>query len=304
MKSIRIGTRGSPLALIQTQEVMGKLLEHHPFLKGYLEVIPIKTIGDTIMDRSLIDLGGKSLFTKEIEQALLKEEIDLAVHSMKDVTVDCLEGLLFPAILEREDPRDALISREGISLETLPKGALFGTSSLRRQAYILNKFPHITPTSLRGNVNTRIEKIKTGEVDAALLAVAGLKRLGLMEEITQILSLEDCLPAVAQGAIGIQCREKDFNLLKLLSSINHSETFAAVTAERAFMKTLNGSCRTPIAAYATLEGEILTLKGMISDPNGHNMRFVTYKGLPSHPKEIGCKAANILLKEGTCPTFS
>ncbi|MDK3154979.1 hydroxymethylbilane synthase [Kamptonema cortianum] len=304
MKNIRIGTRGSPLALIQTQEVMDKLLEYHPFLKGRLEVIPIKTAGDTIMDRSLIDLGGKSLFTKEIEHALLKEEIDLAVHSMKDVTVDCLEGLLFPAMLEREDPRDALISRGGIPFETLPKGTLFGTSSLRRQAYVLNKFPHVTPISLRGNVSTRIEKVKTGEVDATLLAVAGLKRLGLMNEITQILSLEDCLPAVAQGAIGIQCREKDFNLLEILSPINHPVTFATITAERAFMKTLNGSCRTPVAAYATFEGETLTLKGMICNPNGHNMRFVTHKGLASHSKKIGCEAANILLKEGTCPTFS
>ncbi|MDZ4322898.1 MAG: hydroxymethylbilane synthase, partial [Alphaproteobacteria bacterium] len=153
-------------------------------------------------------------------------------------------------------------------------------------------------------VSTRIEKIKTGDVDAALLAVAGLKRLGLMDEITQILSLEDCLPAVAQGAIGIQCREKDFNLLELLSSINHPVTFTTITAERAFMKTLNGSCRTPIAAYATLEGETLTLKGMISNPNGYNMRFVTHKGLSSHPEDVGRDAANILLKEGACPTFS
>jgi len=304
MKSIRIGTRGSPLALIQTQKVMDKLLEHHPFLKGRLEVVPIKTTGDTIVDRSLIDLGGKSLFTKEIEHALQKEEIDLAVHSMKDVTVDGLEGLFFPAMLEREDPRDALISREGVVFENLLPGALFGTSSLRRQAYVLNKFPHFKVTSLRGNVMTRIEKVRTGEINATLLAVAGLKRLGLMDEITQILSLDEYIPAVAQGAIGVQCRETDETLLEILVPLNHHPTFIAVTAERAFMKTLNGSCRTPIAAYAFLEGNVLYLKGMISDPQGQNMRFVSHKGLSSHPEEIGVGAAQILLKEGSCPTFS
>lgn len=304
MKSIRIGTRGSPLALIQTQKVVDKLLEHHPFLKGRLEVVPIKTTGDTIVDRSLIDLGGKSLFTKEIEHALQKEEIDLAVHSMKDVTVNGLKGLFFPAMLEREDPRDALISRDGIGFEDLPPGALFGTSSLRRQSYILNKFPHLKVTSLRGNVMTRIEKVRTGEIDATLLAVAGLKRLGLMDEITQILSLDEYIPAVAQGAIGVQCRESDKTLLEILSPLNHHPTFIAVTAERAFMKTLNGSCRTPIAAYAFIESDALCLKGMISDPQGQNMRFVNHKGLSSHPEEIGVGAAQILLKEDSCPTFS
>lgn len=302
MKTIRLGTRGSPLALIQTQLVLEGLGACHPALKGRFEVVPIKTTGDVIVDRSLIDLGGKSLFTKEIEQALAEGTIDLAVHSMKDVTVDCLPGLVFPAMLEREDPRDALISGAGLSLENLPKGALFGTSSLRRQAYVLHTFPHVTPVSLRGNVATRIEKIRKGEMAATLLAVAGLKRLGLMDEITEILPLEDCLPAVAQGAIGVQCRADDSFCLDLLAPLNHGPTFEAVTAERAFMRDLNGSCRTPIAAHASITQGILMLKGMLSDPNGQNMRFVTHSGSAAQAERIGREAA-ALLKKTPCPTF-
>lgn len=287
----RIGTRGSPLALIQTQEVLQALKTHHPALKGRLEVVPIKTTGDTIVDRSLTDIGGKSLFTKEIELSLLKKEIDIAVHSMKDVAADVPEGLTYLAMLEREDPRDALITRDGQRLADLPMGALFGTSSLRRQAYVLSKFPQLQAASLRGNVPTRLQKIESGEFDAALFAVAGLKRLGLLEKATQILSLEECLPAVAQGAIGIQCREEDEELMNLLAPLNHHPTFQAVTAERAFMKALNGSCRTPIAAYGYIEGEILFLKGMTSEPQGQNMRFISHQGPFLQAESIGKEAA-------------
>jgi len=299
----RIGTRGSPLSLIQTREVMRAFEIRHPDLKGRLEVVPMKTTGDTIVDRSLIDLGGKSLFTKEIETALLKGSIDLAVHSMKDMSAEFPSGLIVPAMLEREDPRDALITREGQRLEDLPNGALFGTSSLRRQAFVLQKFPRLQSVSLRGNVQTRLLKIEKGDIAATLLAVAGLKRLDLLEKATQILSLEEFLPAVAQGAIGIQCREEDSDLLALLAPLNHQATYQAVSAERAFMKALNGSCRTPIAAYGMIEGETLSLKGMLSEPQGHNMRFVSHSGSASQAEDIGRDAAQ-LLQEKACAVSS
>lgn len=303
MKTFRIGTRGSPLALIQTQEVIRAFEVCHPLLKGRFEIVAMKTTGDTIVDRSLVDLGGKSLFTKEIENALLNHDIDLAVHSMKDVATEVPKGLTFPAMLEREDARDALITRECLSLEDLPRGALFGTSSLRRQAHVLHKFPHFHVTLLRGNVPTRLQKVENGEIDAALLAVAGLKRLGLLEKATQILPLKEFLPAVAQGAIGIQCRDKDRDLIQLLTLLNHLPTFQAVTAERAFMRSLNGSCRTPIAAYGYIEGDTLFFRGMISEPQGHNMCFISHQGLASQAENIGQEAAR-LLREQTCPVSS
>lgn len=291
MRIFRIGTRASPLALAQTQEAIQALHAHHPSLKERLEVVPLQTTGDTIVDRSLADLGGNSLFTKEIERALLKDQIDLAVHSMKDMATDYPSGLNVAAMLKREDPRDALITREGKKLEDLPEESLFGTSSLRRQAYVLQKFPHFRVVSLRGNVSTRLEKIKKGEVDATLLAVAGLKRLGLLEKATQILSLEDFIPAVGQGAIGIQCREEDSDLLELLTHLNHLSTFQAVTAERAFLKALNGSCRTPLAAYASLKDDTLYLRGMKSDPQGQQMRFISHQGPSTQAERIGREAA-------------
>lgn len=303
MKTFRIGTRGSTLALIQTQEVIRSFEMYHPDLKGRFEVVTIKTTGDVIVDRSLTDVGGKSLFTKEIEAALLAERIDLAVHSMKDVTTDVPEGLLFPAMLEREDPRDALITRDLCSLEDLPEGALFGTSSLRRQAHVLHKYPHLCVTTLRGNVPTRLQKVERGEIDATLLAVAGLKRLGLLEKATQILSLDEFLPAVAQGAIGIQCREDDLELRELTECLNHLPTFQAVNGERAFLKSLNGSCRTPIAAYGYIEGETLFLRGMMSNPQGHTMRFVSHHGLAVHAEKVGIEAARVL-REQICPVSS
>lgn len=303
MRIYRIGTRGSPLALTQTQELIRALVARYPSLEHRLEILPIKTTGDSIMDRSLMDAGGKSLFTKEIEAALLTKAVDIAVHSMKDMTTDLPEGLSVPIMLEREDPRDALITREGQLLEDLPEGALFGTSSLRRQAYVLHKFPHFQTISLRGNVLTRLQKIDKGEMDATLLAVAGLKRLNLLDKATAILPLEDFLPAVGQGAIGIQCREDDNDVLEMVGPLNHFPTFQAVRAERAFMKALHGSCRTPMAAYGILEGESLFLKGMISDANGHNMRFISHKGLAVEAETIGREAAQ-LLQENTCPASS
>ncbi len=291
MKSLRIGTRASPLALAQTHEVLAALKRHFPTLT--VEIIPMTTTGDTIQDRRLTDIGGKSLFTKEIERALLRGDIDLAVHSMKDVAADGPTGLTFPAMLEREDPRDALVTYKSQPLEDLPHGALFGTSSLRRQAYVLHKYPHMSVVSLRGNVATRLEKVETGEVKATLLAVAGLKRLGLLAKATHILEVEECLPAVAQGAIGIQCREEDQDFLMPL---NHRPTFQAVSAERAFMKALQGSCRTPMAGYAFIEGHTLFFKGMVSDPEGQKRRFVSHEGPSLQATSIGEEAA-MRLKE-------
>jgi hydroxymethylbilane synthase len=291
MRTFRIGTRKSPLALVQTHEVISALEHYHPSLKGRCAVIPMKTTGDTIADRSLTDVGGKSLFTKEIEVALLKGTIDLAIHSMKDVSAEIPKGLVFPAMLKREDPRDALITRDGKPLNDLPSGALFGTSSLRRQAYVLHHYPHLTVTSLRGNVATRLEKVETGIVEATLLAVAGLKRLCFLEKATEILEIDKFLPAIGQGAIGIQCRENDQDVLDFLKPINHFPTYQAVTAERAFMKSLNGSCRTPMAAYAFLDGEILIFKGMLSDPQGQKMEYISVEGPASKAEELGEKAA-------------
>lgn len=301
MKPLRIGTRGSPLALIQTHEVIAGLVAHYPTL--IVEIIPIKTTGDTIIDRSLIDVGGKSLFTKEIEISLLKGDIDLAVHSMKDVTADVPEGLIIPSMLEREDPRDALITYQNKPLEDLSRGALFGTSSLRRQAYVLHQYPHLSVVSFRGNVATRLEKVAKGDVAATLLAVAGLKRLGLLDKATQILDLDQFLPAVAQGAIGIQCRADDERSLGYLASLNHLPTFQAVSAERAFMKALNGSCRTPLAGYGYLEGETLIFKGMISNPEGKEMHSVSLSGPASRAVHIGEEAA-FKLQEKRCAAFS
>lgn len=291
MKTFRLGTRESPLALVQTHEVISALEYYHPTLKGRFEIIPMKTMGDTIADRSLTDVGGKSLFTKEIEMALLNGTIDLAVHSMKDVSAEIPKGLIFPAMLKREDPRDVLVTRDRKPLSDLPSGTLFGTSSLRRQAYVLHHYPQLTVTSLRGNVATRLEKIEYGVVEATLLAVAGLKRLGFLEKATEILEIDRFLPAIGQGAIGIQCRKEDQDMLELLKSVNHFPTFQAVTAERAFMKSLNGSCRTPMAAYAFLDGETLIFKGMLSDPQGRWMETISHKGLASRAQKIGIEAA-------------
>lgn len=303
MKKIRIGTRGSPLALAQTHEVCRALERHHPQIKNYIDVISLKTTGDTIVDRSLTDVGGKSLFTKEIEEALLKEVIDIAVHSMKDMTAESPPGLIVPAMLEREDPRDALVTYQNQSLHDLPQGSLFGTSSLRRQAFVLSKYPHFQVVSLRGNVQTRLQKVETGDVHVTLLAVAGLKRLGLLEKATEILLLEDFIPAVGQGAIGLQCREQDKGMLELLSPLNHYPTFQTVSAERAFMKALNGSCRTPLAAYGSFRGETLLLKGMVSDPQGQHMYIISHEGISLEPEKIGQEAAQ-RLQEKRCLRFS
>lgn len=299
MRSLRIGTRGSTLALAQTHEFVEALKLHSPLLAKNIIIVPITTTGDAITTRSLTDIGGKSLFTKEIEKALLRNDIDVAIHSMKDVTTDVPSALIFPTLLKREDPRDALITHNNVPLENLPPGTLFGTSSLRRRVYILHSYPSLAVTLLRGNVTTRLAKIESGEMGATLLAAAGLKRLGLLEKASKILPPEEFLPAVGQGAIGVQCRKKDTSLLEILSPLNHIPTFQAVTMERAFLQTLQGSCRTPIAGYAYLQEKNLIFKGMISDPLGKSIHFVSHTGPADKAAILGHEAAE-LLREKQC----
>ena len=266
---LRIGTRGSPLALAQAELTKAALLAAHADLKAErVEIVPIRTTGDKVQDRTLSEIGGKGLFTKEIEEALFDGRIDLAVHSMKDMPTFLPPGLTIAAMLEREDPRDVLISPVADSIESLPKGATVGTASLRRQAQLLALRPDLKVQPLRGNVGTRLDKLARGEAAATLLALAGLKRLGRVEAATAILSTDQFLPAVAQGAIGIEIRAGDARIMALVAPIDHAPTTIAVTAERACLAVLDGSCRTPIAAHAEIFGTALRLRGFVALPDG------------------------------------
>ncbi|MDA1323838.1 MAG: hydroxymethylbilane synthase [Proteobacteria bacterium] len=268
--SLRIATRGSPLALVQANETRDRLAAAHPDLAapGAIEITTYRTTGDRQQVGSLSDIGGKGLFTKEIEDALLDGSADIAVHSMKDVPTILPDGLVMAAYLPREDPRDAFIAHTATGLADLPHGATVGTASLRRKAILLSARPDIKIEVLRGNVETRLNKIEAGEMDATFLAAAGLKRLGLFDRARSVLSPDDMLPAVCQGAIGIECREDDVKTRSWLAAINHTDTETCVAAERAFLAALDGSCRTPIAALATINGDILTLRGLIVRPDG------------------------------------
>ena len=271
---LRIGTRRSPLARVQAQMVHDQLCATHGSLaaEGAIEVVFIQTTGDIVQDRPLGDIGGKGLFTKEIDSALVNGHIDVAVHSMKDVPTVLPRGLTISCVLPREDPRDALISSSGVNFAELPPGALIGTASLRRRAQILARRPDLVVESLRGNVNTRLKKLDSGVVDATLLAFAGLKRLGQDHLVTEILSPETMLPAAAQGAIGVECRRADEQIISLLMPLNHSSTEIAVCAERALLAQLDGSCETPIAALCTLDGVGgITLSGLIAAPDGSKL---------------------------------
>lgn len=270
-KTLKIGTRGSPLALAQAYLTRDLLKSAFPALKeeGALEIIIIKTTGDKILNQPLADIGGKGLFTKEIDDALLDGRIDIAVHSMKDVPTYLPPGTVLPCNLPREDTRDVFISARYSSLAELPEGAVVGSASLRRQAQLLNKYPHLKVINFRGNVQTRLRKLQEGACDATLLAYAGLKRLDLADKATAILSTEDMLPAVAQGAIGIACREGDDHSAKALAALNHEDTRLAVVCERAFLTALDGSCRTPIAGLAekTSDGK-MSFRGLVASPDG------------------------------------
>mmetsp|Transcript_1608 Transcript_1608/g.5314 ORF Transcript_1608/g.5314 Transcript_1608/m.5314 type:complete len:391 (-) Transcript_1608:177-1349(-) len=268
---VKIGTRGSPLALAQAYLTRDLLKKTHPELAedGAIEIKIIKTTGDKVLSQPLADVGGKGLFTKEIDEALLDGRVDIAVHSMKDVPTYLPEGTILPCNLPREDTRDAFISPLGDSLAALPEGSVIGSASLRRRAQILAKHPSFQVVNFRGNVQSRLRKLEEGDVAATLLAYAGLRRLDLEDKITSVLSLDDMLPAVAQGAIGIACRTGDEKQMAYLDSLNHPETYTGVLAERAFLAALDGSCRTPIAghAYKGPEGNLL-FKGLIAHPDG------------------------------------
>jgi hydroxymethylbilane synthase len=265
---LRIGTRGSPLALAQAAAVGQALSTARGLTSAGIEVRIIKTTGDQIQNRLLADVGGKGLFTKEIEAALAAGEIDLAVHSAKDMPTVLPDGLVISAYLEREDVRDVLVSRDGHSFADLPQGASLGTASIRREAQAKRLRPDIQIQPLRGNVHTRLRKVEDGEVDATILGMAGLNRLGLAAAITQILPVGEFLPAVGQGAVAIETREDDHETRELLAAINHAPTAIAVTTERAFLTVLDGSCRTPIAGYAVVSDIELVFRGMILQPFG------------------------------------
>lgn len=263
--ALRIGTRGSPLALVQAREVAARLLAVHGVAA---EMKIIKTSGDALQDRSLADEGGKGLFTKEIEEALLAGHIDLAVHSAKDVPTVLPSGLMLAACLEREDARDVFIGASAKTLRDLRKGAVVGTSSPRRQALVKRARPDVEIAVMRGNVETRLRKLADGAADATILALAGLKRLGLATHASTIMSVEEFLPAAGQGAIAIEVRENDEKIRALLNAIDHADTSLALAAERAFLGVLDGSCRTPIAGHATIAGGVLKFRGLIAKPDG------------------------------------
>lgn len=288
---VRIGTRGSPLALAQAHEVRDRLAAAHGLDVTAIEIVVIATSGDAFLDRPLADIGGKGLFTKEIEEALLDGSIDLAVHSMKDVPTVLPGKLEISAMLPREDVRDAFISLKYNSLAEVPAGAVIGTSSLRRQAQVRRLRPDVEVVGFRGNVQTRLRKLEEGVAVATFLACAGLRRLGLQDRITAVIAAEDMLPAVAQGAIGIETRREDKETRALVQALNHQETAIAVRAERAFLKTLEGSCRTPIAGMATLSGSDLTLRGQLIAPDGSASFEADVTGDVDEAAEIGVEVA-------------
>lgn len=293
---IRMGTRGSKLALAQTYETRDRLMAAHGLAEDDFEIEIIKTSGDLIQDKALSAFGGKGLFTKEIEDALLAGTIDLAVHSMKDMPTKLPEGLTIPCLLPREDVRDAFISPKAKRLTDLPQGAVMGTSSLRRQAQVKNRRPDLKVILYRGNVGTRLQKLEEGVADATLLASAGLRRLGLADRITSLMETDEMLPAVAQGAIGIETREGDERIGALLAPLNDVATTICVTAERAFLAELDGSCRTPIAGLAELAGGRVRFRGQILTPNGAESHATTREGTPNEAEAMAVDAAKELLK--------
>lgn len=269
--TLKIGTRGSPLAMAQAYLTKQLLQNQFPELneEGALEIVIIKTTGDKVLNQPLADIGGKGLFTKEIDDALMDGRVDIAVHSMKDVPTYLPQGMLVECNLEREDVRDAFICPSAATLADLPEGSIVGSASLRRQAQILNKYPHLKVENFRGNVQTRLRKLQEGKVQATLLALAGLKRLDMTDKLTAVLSTDEMLPAVAQGAIGIAWREVDSAAAKYVNALNHKETHVAVVAERAFLSALDGSCRTPIAGYARKgENGNLVFRGLVASTDG------------------------------------
>ncbi|HRF44021.1 MAG TPA: hydroxymethylbilane synthase [Candidatus Competibacteraceae bacterium] len=294
--TLRIATRKSPLALWQAEHVAGRLRQTHPGLP--VELVGMVTQGDRILDSPLARIGGKGLFVKELEQGLLDGRADIAVHSMKDVPVTFPENLGLPVILTREDPRDAFISRHYSHPDALPVNARIGTSSLRRQCQLAARYPGWEICSLRGNVGSRLAKLDTGEFDAILLAAAGLKRLGLEERITLALEPEFSLPAIGQGAIGVECRLDDTRTLELIAGLDDPATHIRVTAERAFNAKLQGGCQIPIAGYALLENGQIWLRGLVGEPNGSQIIAGEIRGSSVDAGNLGVALAEELLGRG------
>ena len=293
---LRIATRQSPLALWQAHYVKQRLEACHEGLR--VELVPMVTRGDVILDTPLAKVGGKGLFVKELELALLEDRADIAVHSMKDVPVDFPEGLGLVTICEREDPRDAFVSNRYDSLDALPQGSIVGTSSLRRQCQLAESRPDLVIRSLRGNVGTRLGKLDNGEYDAIILAVAGLKRLGLESRIKVALPPEQSLPAVGQGAVGIECRLDDTRTHALLAPLNHDETVIRVQAERAMNTRLEGGCQVPIGSYAELIDGELWLRALVGAPDGSQMVRGERRGKPQDAEQLGISLAEELLDNG------
>jgi hydroxymethylbilane synthase len=296
---LRVATRNSQLALWQAEHVATLLRRAHTGLE--VELVPIVTQGDRIQDRTLAAIGGKGLFIKELEVALEERRADIAVHSMKDLPSDVPEGLTIAAVLERADARDALLTAKAARLDDLPRGARVGTSSLRRQAQLLAARPDLTIETLRGNVDTRLRRLDAGDLDAIVLACAGLIRLGLESRITSRLDPKISLPAVAQGVIGIECRNADARTRGLVAVLNHPATRIAMDAERAFAQRLGGSCQSPIAAHAELEGKRLILDGLVAEPDGSRLLRDTLSGSVDDPAALGRQLAERILAAGAGP---
>ncbi|MCB1789986.1 MAG: hydroxymethylbilane synthase [Gammaproteobacteria bacterium] len=293
---VRIATRKSPLAMWQAEHVAAALRQAHPGLA--VEILGMTTQGDKILDTPLAKIGGKGLFVKELEQGMLNGEADIAVHSMKDVPVELPEGLHLAVILEREDPRDAFVSNHHASLVSLPEGARVGTSSLRRQCQLADRRPDLEIVPLRGNVNTRLRKLDDSEYDAIILAAAGLLRLGFAERIRSFIDTDDSLPAIGQGAIGIECRSDDARINALLAPLHHADTAACVRAERAMNHRLEGGCQVPIGGHATLADGELFLRGLVGTVDGSEIVRAEIRGPQAQAEQLGKSLAEELLEHG------
>jgi len=299
---LRIGSRGSPLALAQARMVRDRLMAVHGLPAGAFEIVTFRTSGDRIQDRSLAEAGGKGLFTKELEEALLTGVIDLAVHSAKDMPTEQQPGLVIGAVLPREDPRDAFISAKAASLRELPPGAVVGTASLRRQAMVKMLRPDLAVIPFRGNVETRLRKLAAGEADATLLALAGLKRLGLADKATAVFETREFLPAAGQGIVAIEVRGDDARTFPLVQAIGDAAAATALTAEHAFLAVLDGSCRTPIGGLAELDGEALHFRGLIARPDGGAHFATERRGPVTDAAALGASAGREL-RERAGPDF-
>ncbi|MDQ2695858.1 MAG: hydroxymethylbilane synthase [Pseudomonadota bacterium] len=294
--TLRIATRKSPLALWQAGHVAGRLRRAHPGLN--VELVGMTTRGDTLLDVPLAAVGGKGLFVKELERGLLEGRADIAAHSMKDVPAQLPPEFILPVVLEREDPRDAFVSPRFAHPDQLPPGARLGTASLRRQCQMLARYPHLQVLTLRGNVNTRLARLDAGDYDAVILAAAGLKRLDLAGRIACLLPPEVSLPAIGQGAIGIECRADDTRVLKLIRVLDHPPTHTRIAAERAMNARLQGGCQVPLAGYAELDGDTLHLRGLVGDPQGRQLIRGEVRGPAAAAERLGVALAEDLLARG------